>query len=250
MSYTYLREQGGVSSAESFSDIPVSVLLNLSLMQENVYLQDNGTKSCQNSQFGMISPLLMQSLGREKSTLSVEDSPARTFHQLVRVQGLEAKEVGYGNIWQELFMKFNQDTFLLKTHHCLWEMDLQLSSVILPQWGMMQDGVFWEQMILGVITHARDAGYWPTPLKSEGPGGQQMKLTDAIAIAEGFKPRYFNLDGMEGRQAFTGKVNSEWAKWLMGWPMGWTDVSTELAMDKFQSWLQWHGESWEAPRQI
>lgn len=37
-----------------------------------------------------------------------------------------------------------------------------------------------------------------------------------------------------------GQLNPTWVEWLMGWPLGWTDLKP-LAMDKFQSWLQQHG---------
>jgi hypothetical protein len=37
-----------------------------------------------------------------------------------------------------------------------------------------------------------------------------------------------------------GKLNPMWVEWLMGWPLGWTDLNP-LAMDKFQKWLEQHG---------
>ena len=36
-----------------------------------------------------------------------------------------------------------------------------------------------------------------------------------------------------------GALNPMWVEWLMGWPLGWTDLKP-LAMDKFQSWQQQH----------
>jgi len=41
--------------------------------------------------------------------------------------------------------------------------------------------------------------------------------------------------------ANTGHLNPEWLEWFMGWPMGWTGLEP-LGTDKFQSWLQQHGE--------
>ena len=38
-----------------------------------------------------------------------------------------------------------------------------------------------------------------------------------------------------------GKLNPMWVEWLMGWPLGWTDLKP-LEMDKFQKWLEEHGE--------
>ena len=37
-----------------------------------------------------------------------------------------------------------------------------------------------------------------------------------------------------------GQLNPTWVEWLMGWPLGWTDLKP-LAMDKFQQWRQMHG---------
>ena len=37
-----------------------------------------------------------------------------------------------------------------------------------------------------------------------------------------------------------GQLNPTWVEWLMGWPLGWTDLKP-LAMDRYQQWLQQHG---------
>jgi hypothetical protein len=50
---------------------------------------------------------------------------------------------------------------------------------------------------------------------------------------------------LEDYQAITGSggpLNPMWVEWLMGWPLGWTDLEL-LATDKFQQWLQLHGVS-------
>lgn len=36
-----------------------------------------------------------------------------------------------------------------------------------------------------------------------------------------------------------GALNPPWVEWLMGWPIGWTDLKP-LETDRFQSWLQQH----------
>jgi DNA (cytosine-5)-methyltransferase 1 len=37
-----------------------------------------------------------------------------------------------------------------------------------------------------------------------------------------------------------GHLNPNWVEWLMGWPIGWTDLKP-LGMDKFRQWLNSHG---------
>jgi hypothetical protein len=38
----------------------------------------------------------------------------------------------------------------------------------------------------------------------------------------------------------SGQLNPTWVEWLMGWPLGWTDLK-QLEMDKYQQWRQQHG---------
>jgi hypothetical protein len=40
----------------------------------------------------------------------------------------------------------------------------------------------------------------------------------------------------------SGALNPEWIEWLMGWPLGWTDLEP-LETVRYQSWLQQHGGS-------
>jgi hypothetical protein len=41
-------------------------------------------------------------------------------------------------------------------------------------------------------------------------------------------------------------LNPMWVEWLMGWPLGWTDLKP-LETDKFQKWLDEHGGRYELP---
>lgn len=241
MSYTYLQEQEVESSEEYCWDTDPCALLSLTSTQEKCFLQDKKMDACQDFPSGMMSQPSTELHGEEKLTFFAEVSLAKILAALEKAKGLKVKEAGCGGRWHGLSMKYSHSTSLLKTHHCLFGGVLQVSSVILPKWGMMQDGVFWARTTLEATISGKDAGYWPTPLKEEGPGGKHKKLTDAVAIAEGYKPRYYKEHGTEDRVAFTGKVNPDWIEWLMGWPMGWTNALQELEMDKFRLWQQQHG---------
>lgn len=52
-----------------------------------------------------------------------------------------------------------------------------------------------------------------------------------------------NIPGQMLRQGEVagGQLNSDWVEWLMGWPIGWTDLKP-LAMDRFRQWLLSHGK--------
>jgi len=48
----------------------------------------------------------------------------------------------------------------------------------------------------------------------------------------------------EAKRETTGLLNPEWVEWLMGWPIGYTDLKP-LAMDRFLRWLRLHGIYYE-----
>jgi len=66
---------------------------------------------------------------------------------------------------------------------------------------------------------------WPTPTKSDatvGPGASEKR--------EG---------GENLRPLGAGSLNPSWVEWLLGWPIGWTDLKP-LAMDRFLAWRRMH----------
>jgi len=71
---------------------------------------------------------------------------------------------------------------------------------------------------------------WPTPTANEDacgkPSGKMQKML-------GNHP--------EVRQdPAGGTLNPTWVEWLMGWPLGWTDLKP-LEMDKYRKWQEQHG---------
>lgn len=48
--------------------------------------------------------------------------------------------------------------------------------------------------------------------------------------------------GEQNPQMPPAKLNPTWVEWLMGWPLGWTDLKP-LATDRFRSWLRQHSAS-------
>tara|TARA_R110000737_G_scaffold343946_1_gene370493 strand:+ start:506 stop:952 length:447 start_codon:yes stop_codon:yes gene_type:complete len=67
---------------------------------------------------------------------------------------------------------------------------------------------------------------WPTPAARDWKDGnyasESERHTPPLAVHAG------------------GKLNPTWVEWLMGWPLGWTELKP-LGMDKFQQWQQQHG---------
>ena len=103
---------------------------------------------------------------------------------------------------------------------------------------------------------------YPTPTrsdyKSRGPNSKQQGLPEIV------KRLYPTPKCQDSRAALTdrgkcnlgevvhggeltpqtkeARLNPNWVEWLMGWPIGWTDLKP-LAMDKFRSWQQQHFNS-------
>jgi hypothetical protein len=188
----------------------------------------------------MTCELLTESRGAELLILFQEAFHAKILVVLEMVLELMEKDQDYGPKCPESLARYNHHTALWKTAQYSLFGGLEEFSGTWPRWGMMQNGEFLELKLLEGITRERDVLFWPTIVKNEGPGSMCLKLTDAVAIAEGFAPRYYKTTGMEEKKKFTGKVNPMWAEWLMGWVMSWTDLK-ESVTDRFQRWLNLHG---------
>jgi len=71
---------------------------------------------------------------------------------------------------------------------------------------------------------ASDASKWSNESLAERKAkGRQIRLNTAVSP-----------EGGSG-----GRLNPDWVEWLMGWPIGWTDLKP-LEMDKFQKWREAH----------
>jgi hypothetical protein len=76
---------------------------------------------------------------------------------------------------------------------------------------------------------------YPTPCANEDSyrlngNSQQSNSLGALARKEAIN------EGNDG-----GQLNPTWVEWLMGWPLGWTDLKPSET-DKFQQWRHSHGK--------
>ena len=222
MSYIYLQEQGEESSADNFSDIPQSVLSKLRSTQDRSCCNDNETECCLSSPSGTTFAPLMESLGEEQLMLFAEDSPAKTSAQREREPVLEESVLDYGKNMQELLDKYGLSLSLRKTPRFCGVAALTLSSKTCPTWGMMQSGACWE---LGTSAHPIEeigCGSWATPNSRDYKGIPGWKNQKSLPKDVGGIP------------------NPTWLEWLMGWPVGWTELKP-LETDRYQQWQQQHG---------
>jgi hypothetical protein len=194
---------------------------------------------------------LTESHGADVLTWYLEDSLAKTFPPPEKAQGSKASEAECGNTWRESSVKFDLVSRSWKTHLCLWEEGLPLSSVILPRWGMMRDGVLWERTTPEHLTSENESGLWPTPCLPGNGGNHGKKKLKAMLWPT---PQARDHKGPPGKgcqergghqsslpEEIGGQLNPTWVEWLMGWPLGWTNCDAS-GTDKFRQWCASHGK--------
>ena len=83
-----------------------------------------------------------------------------------------------------------------------------------------------------VISLQTAVAMFPTPKSRDCKGQSQCGIHapgDALP----------NMDRGDGT-VIGGSLNPTWVEWLMGWPLGWTDLSAS-ATGRFQQWQRQHG---------
>jgi hypothetical protein len=228
MSYTYLQEQGEESSAESFADIPASVLSRLNLTAERSYSKDNATESCQSSQSGMMFAHSTADHGAEEWTSSQGDSPAKTLQSAAKPRESMAIEADSGKKWRGSLAKWDRDSSSWKTHQLSLFGGLETFSETWPKWGIMRNGECWAQGIAVDQWNASEFGL-PAPTKAMGKRGWGIAA----------KPRY-SAELEANARLFGYKPHPSVLEWSMGWIPTWTRLAP-LETDKFRKWLDSHG---------
>ena len=127
-----------------------------------------------------------------------------------------------------------------------------------PRQGTIVNGVAYRRQVLARTTNEIGCGLWPTPTVC---GNHNLKGTsktsgDGLATAVKRFPTpvasYWKGNGKDNArlrghspglpEIVGGKLNPMWVEWLMGFPIGWTELRP-LAMGRFQQWLQKHSTS-------
>ena len=242
MSWLFSQALAVEYSAATSSDGAPSAPLSVMPTPHSFWHNDKPMDCSRLSRFGLTYAVLTDAHGEALLTWFREDSLARTSRPQAMVRVLLEPAPDCGGKWHELPMRYDRATSSWRTHHCLWEEVLPWCSVTLPKWGMTRDGVLSERLTSEPLTSETGSGSsqktptrrWPTPVASMAKGSSPAALTrrsGADRSNDRLDHAVMALDG--------GHLNPEWAEWLMGWPIGWTDLRP-LATDRFQSWLRAH----------
>lgn len=253
MSYTYLQEQGGVSSVDFFSDIPLSALSKSSHIVERFFCKDKETESYPGSPSGMTCEPLTERNGEELQMLCVEDSRARISVQSTQ-KGKGCAEVNpdYGTKWSGSFAKYDQDSCSWKTHQYSLFGGLTEFSEAWPRWGIMLDGACWEVDTSTIQLRETEYGYWGsvtrsmaselerlTPRQTISKGLGRLRPENLLKSTFGAQNHNVTFQLLTHHGLFPTAMLCEN---LMGWPLKWTELQP-LETDKFLQWRRLHGMS-------
>tara|TARA_R110002072_G_scaffold244220_1_gene403556 strand:+ start:249 stop:563 length:315 start_codon:yes stop_codon:yes gene_type:complete len=102
----------------------------------------------------------------------------------------------------------------------------------------MQDGECSVLTMPAHLTGETESGLLlPTPTANEGGRNKSASPGSAIRPSLGMMAK---RNMWPDADMPCGSLNPAFSEWMMGWPIGWTDLRP-LAMDKFQQWLNKHG---------
>ena len=228
MSWLYSRVLVEEFLGENFSDGEQSAPLNGNLIPQAYCSPDKMMEVSRLSRFGMMFKPLTESRGEELLMLFREAFLAKTLAPQEKVQELMESEAGCGEKWRASFTKYDPNLSLWRTHQCSLLGDLEEFLETWPKWGSMRTGECWEQQMLEQNTNETEFGLWPTPTTPSGGGNCGGSGAYKNAIKNGTHIPH--------------SINPNLYEWLMGWPLGWTDLKP-LEMDKSHCVPQPHGES-------
>ncbi|ODO64207.1 hypothetical protein BAY44_13955 [Klebsiella pneumoniae] len=182
------------------------------------------------SRFGLTYAALTESHGEELLTSFLAGFRARTLARPVAGQVSTAINLVSGVKWQESSLRYDQHSSSWKTHPCLLGEALPESSVTLPKLGLIASGAVFQQKSVARLIRETVCGWsgetFATPQARDYRSGSLDRWNDPR--------RSRNLNDQVG-----GLLNPDWEEWLMGWPIGWTELKP-LAMDRFREWQQQH----------
>jgi len=189
MSWHYLPEAAVDYTQVCCSDTLPFAPLKSSQPTEECCCNASLTASFQRSRSGTMCAPSTANFGKAKSTLSAAVSPARTSAQQEPAPVYQAHVQDSGMKWPGSLAKYDPNTHSLKTaQRSLFE-DSSASSVTLPRWGTMRNGVLWERTTSAHLTNGNVSGLLPTisatDVKGKSGAGHierhgQKRLSDAV----------------------------------------------------------------------
>ena len=249
MSWLYSRALVEEYSAGTCLDGEQSAPLSVMPTPHKFWHKDKMMEFSQLSQFGLTCAVLTENRGEELLTSYLEAFRARILAAQDAVQESLESAADYGKSLPGLLAKYDPDMSSWKTRQCSQKEESTLFSGIWPRWGSMLNGELFRREPPELLTKEKDSGLWPTPtcggFTSTGAIKKTIKACSTALEAAEITGRPGVVERITqtkiDKEEIRGQMNPDWTEWLMGWPIGWTELKP-LAMDKFQSWQQQHSE--------
>ena len=242
----------------SCSDGEQSAQLSGSPTPQAYLPSDKMTAFSRLSRFGMTFKPLTADLGAAVLMWCQEASRAKTSALQAKAQELTENDQACGATWRGSLARFDHATSSWRTAQPSLLEDLGESSVTWPRSGMTANGQCWELPTLGRRINETGSGLWPTPTVcgNYNKAGLSPKSGDGLATAVLKCATPTARDWRSGKasqathdrnsrplsEQIGGSLNPTWVEWLMGWPLGWTDLKP-LATGKSHSAQQQRGDS-------
>ena len=169
----------------------------------------------------------------EQSTLFAEDFPARISPSLAGAKGSRVSEAASGASSAASLANFDPAT-------SSWKMSPRFSGeespTFLGTWprsGMTRNGTALVLTTLAPRISEIEYGLLPTPeasntkaraLRSNGRPPRDFLLPTPMSDDTGFRREKYAQGGTALSTATGGPLNPTWVEWLMGFPLGWTDL--------------------------
>jgi hypothetical protein len=194
----------------------------------------------------------MASRGTASLMPSAVDFLARTLAHQEKAQALTVKTQVYGENSPEYLAKYDPCTHSLRTAQGSLHLDSTAYLQTLPRSGLMFNGVVYRQpklaptigeIVCGLLPNSRRPTY-PTPTATDALGGGsaklallylsgdrttgafvQGKLRDFVKLPRNDISKSNKTARIVGDTGLPGQLSPDWDEWLMGFPVGWTDVS-------------------------
>jgi hypothetical protein len=140
--------------------------------------------------------------------LSVVDSRAMKSVTLADVPALKGSIQDFGRSSTDRFSHFDQPTFSWRTSQLSLSGEWAEFLETWPPSGMTRSGIAYRLPPSAPLTYELGSGYWPTPVGDD----------------TGHRRKAYSQGGRSLSMTLGGHPNPEYVEWLMGFPLGWTDL--------------------------
>lgn len=266
MSFIYSRALVEAFSPDNCSDTDASAPLSGSPTPRPCLWHDKTMEHSRLSRFGMTCAHLTEGRGAELLMSFAVGFPAKTSAQPGMALESTESEAGYGAKWQGSFARYDRRLSKWKTVQCSLLEGLDEFSETWPRWGSMRNGVSYLRRIPALPICESASGLWQTPVADDAVNRKAGKWnsrgepklsaevmlwpTPVASMSKGSSPAALTRrDGQDRSNdrldhavmaSDGGQLNPDWVEWLMGWPIGHTDLKP-LATGRFHEWQQQHG---------